>query len=48
MVLGLGLFALAMVLTIVLGWTAAVNSRSFDDSKHVNLVLSNGNGSNHK
>lgn len=46
MVLGLGLFAIAMVLAVGLGWVAATNSRNFDESKHVNLVATalNGNG----
>lgn len=47
MALGLGLFAVAMVLAVSLGWIAAKNSREFDESKHINLVatmLGNGNG----
>lgn len=38
MALGLGLFALAMVIAVVLGAIAARNSRDFDESKHVNMV----------
>lgn len=42
MPLGLGLFALAMVLAVIMGWVAASNSRRFDDTRHVSLIGSNG------
>ncbi|MFZ5826546.1 MAG: hypothetical protein ACOY94_19815 [Bacillota bacterium] len=50
MALGLGLFAVAMILAVGMGWIAATNSRNFDESKHENLVaLSlNGNGNGKK
>lgn len=38
MALGLGLFAFALIVALAMGWAAVINSRKFDESKHVNLI----------
>lgn len=41
--LGLGLFAVSMIIAIAFGWKAANSSRDWDEAKHVNLIQA-GNG----
>lgn len=44
MALGLGLFAVAMIVALVLGRKAANNSRKWDEARHISLIKAAGNG----
>ncbi|HEY3364348.1 MAG TPA: hypothetical protein VGK74_04790 [Symbiobacteriaceae bacterium] len=46
--LGLGLFALSMVIAVALGWKAAEGSKVWDEASHINLVQTLGNGKGKK
>lgn len=47
--LGLGLFAVSILIAVAIGWKAALGSRAWNEAGHVNLVqvmATNGNGKN--